>query len=74
MSDGMGRELAYLSSHATNRFFIPNWGNTFDYVVQVWEGGKWNTVAVKSDYVAAQSALNKYYSKGYRYTRIEQLF
>ena len=28
MSDGMGRELAYLSSHATNRYFIPNWGNT----------------------------------------------
>ena len=27
MSDGMGRELAYLSSHATNRYFIPNWGN-----------------------------------------------
>ena len=26
MSDGMGRELAYLSSHATNRYFIPNWG------------------------------------------------
>ena len=26
MSDGMGRALAYLSSHATNRFFIPNWG------------------------------------------------
>ena len=24
MSDGMGRELAYLSSHATNRYFIPN--------------------------------------------------
>ena len=22
----MGRELAYLSSHATNRYFIPNWG------------------------------------------------
>ena len=29
MSDGMGRELAYLSSHATNRFFIPNWGSIF---------------------------------------------
>ena len=29
MSDGMGRELAYLSSHATNRFFIPNWGINF---------------------------------------------
>ena len=28
MSDGMGRELAYLSSHATNRYFIPNWGNS----------------------------------------------
>ena len=27
MSDGMGREPAYLSSHATNRYFIPNWGN-----------------------------------------------
>ena len=28
MSDGMGREPAYLSSHATNRYFIPNWGYT----------------------------------------------
>ena len=28
MSDGMGREFTYLSSHATNRYFIPNWGNT----------------------------------------------
>ena len=31
MSDGMGRELAYLSSHATNRFFIPNWGKDLSY-------------------------------------------
>ena len=30
MSDGMRRELAYLSSHATNRYFIPNWG----YLIQ----------------------------------------
>ena len=29
MSDGMGREPAYLSSHATNRYFIPNWGNIY---------------------------------------------
>ena len=29
MSDGMGREPAYLSSHATNRHFIPNWGKTY---------------------------------------------
>ena len=27
MSDGMRKELVYLSSHATNRYFIPNWGN-----------------------------------------------
>ena len=26
MSDGMRRELVYLSSHATNHYFIPNWG------------------------------------------------
>ena len=31
MSDGMRRELAYLSSHATNRYFIPNWGNISSY-------------------------------------------
>ena len=31
MSDGMGRELAYLSSHATNRYFIPNWGKLITY-------------------------------------------
>ena len=29
MSDGMGREFAYLSSHATNRYFIPNWGSLY---------------------------------------------
>ena len=31
MSDGMGRELAYLSSHATNRYFIPNWGKILEH-------------------------------------------
>ena len=30
MSDGVGRELAYLSSHATNRYFIPNWGKVLE--------------------------------------------
>ena len=35
MSDGMGREPAYLSSHATNRYFIPNWGNS--YTIDVFE-------------------------------------
>ena len=32
MSDGMGREPAYLSSHATNRYFIPNWGTYYDFL------------------------------------------
>ena len=33
MSDGMGRELAYLSSHATNRYFIPNWGIIYIFLL-----------------------------------------
>ena len=36
MSDGMGREFTYLSSHATNRYFIPNWGSTIEYVDDVY--------------------------------------
>ena len=35
MSDGMGREPAYLSSHATNRYFIPNWGNFYTSLAAV---------------------------------------
>ena len=35
MSDGMGREPAYLSSHATNRYFIPNWGRLLNISYQV---------------------------------------
>ena len=31
MSDGMGREFTYLSSHATNRYFIPNWGSRYNH-------------------------------------------
>ena len=33
MPDGMGREFAYLSSHATNRYFIPNWGSIVTLVL-----------------------------------------
>ena len=36
MSDGMGREPAYLSSHATNRYFIPNWGCLL-YDLLIWK-------------------------------------
>ena len=39
MSDGMGREPAYLSSHATNRYFIPNWGHT--YTGDLLQPGEW---------------------------------
>ena len=35
MSDGMRRELVYLSSHATNRYFIPNWGNIYSSFASV---------------------------------------
>ena len=38
MSDGMGRELAYLSSHATNRYFIPNWGIIVNYCAKIVQG------------------------------------
>ena len=29
MSDGMRRELVYLSSYAPTRYYIPNWGNIY---------------------------------------------
>ena len=32
VSDGMGREFTYLSSHATNRYFIPNWGYVYAFL------------------------------------------
>ena len=35
MSDGMGREPAYLSSHATNRYFIPNWGIFYEIINKI---------------------------------------
>ena len=34
MSDGMRRELVYLSSYATNRYFIPNWGYIYNQYAQ----------------------------------------
>ena len=46
MSDGMGREPAYLSSHATNRYFIPNWGSVLKSFMMtrqfVGSSGKWS--------------------------------
>ena len=32
----MGREFTYLSSHATNRYFIPNWGKLWDSEWNSW--------------------------------------
>ena len=49
MSDGMGREPAYLSSHATNRYFIPNWGseiNTHNYLHPLIQKGAKNTINI----------------------------
>lgn len=47
--------------------------NVFDYVAQIYEGGKWQTVAVSSDYNKAEKKRIEYAIKGC-YTRIEQLY
>ena len=44
MSDGMGREPAYLSSHATNRYFIPNWGSKLIAERKYGEGMEKNSI------------------------------
>ena len=51
MSDGMGRELAYLSSHATNRYFIPNWGKDLSSFL------KSNPYPIESSQYAIQQAI-----------------
>ena len=71
MSDGMGRELAYLSSHATNRYFIPNWGiakfpsRKDDYDTGLWEHFS-HLLARKAGIYAAQTkvlgGLGKYHT------------
>ena len=47
--------------------------NVFDYVAQIYEGGKWQTVSVSSDYNEAEKKRIEYAIKGC-YTRIEQLY
>lgn len=46
--------------------------NVFDYVAQIYEGGKWQAVAVSSDYDEVEKKRKEYAVKGC-YTRIEQL-
>ena len=47
--------------------------NVFDYVAQIYEGGKWQAVAVSSDYNEADKNRIEYATNGI-YTRIEQLY
>ena len=47
--------------------------NVFDYVAQIYEGGKWQAVDVSSDYNEAEKKRIEYAIKGC-YTRIEQLY
>lgn len=47
--------------------------NVFDYVAQIYEGGKWQAVAVSSDYNEAEKKRIEYAINGC-YTRIEQLY
>lgn len=46
--------------------------NVFDYVAQIYEGGKWQTVAVSPDYSEVEKKRKEYAVKGY-YNIIEQL-
>ena len=46
--------------------------NVFDYVAQIYEGGKWQAVAVSQDYSEVEKKRKEYAVKGY-YNRIEQL-
>lgn len=47
--------------------------NVFDYVAQIYEGGKWQAVAVSPDYDEVEKKRKEYAVKGC-YTRIEQLY
>ena len=47
--------------------------NVFDYVAQIYEGGKWQAVAVNSDYNEAEKKRIEYAINGC-YTRTEQLY
>jgi len=47
--------------------------NVFDYVAQIYEGGKWQAVAVSSDYNEVEKKRVEYAVKGC-YTRTEQLY
>ena len=62
MSDGMGRELAYLSSHATNRYFIPNCGR---FVNSTWAFYTENSTRTYYKYDFTNNTSGKYwYYKG----------
>ena len=53
MSDGMGREFAYQSSHANNRYFIPNWGKALPegtLTVEKRVDGTYNVTACGCDF------------------------
>ena len=60
MSDGMGREFTYLSSHATNRYFIPNWGR-----VRMPENGTYftKTLFLTEKHLAVKPLFDLSYSK-----------
>ena len=62
MSDGMGREFTYLSSHATNRYFIPNWGISVDFVLRA----EWNVAfSTYGEHCPYQSLANCLYGMIY---------
>lgn len=46
--------------------------HTFDFIAQIYKSGRWQTVAVNSDYNEVEKKRKEYAVKGC-YTRIEQL-
>ena len=55
MSDGMGREFAYLSSHAPNRYFIPNWGMNYGKRVQ---NSVFECILTESQFITLRNQLD----------------
>ena len=72
MSDGMGRELAYLSSHATNRYFIPNWGINERFLGTIFGQAVGDALGLSTEFMSKQE-VDRFYSNGIEdYSQIVQ--
>ena len=77
MSDGMGREPAYLSSHATNRYFIPNWGKGINCRIKESSPGFIGWTVLKAEYTAekGKAFIQRWaQDKGWKYTHFKMFY